>query len=112
MILSPIALALAHLLSPSAQSEAAAAPAAPTAVDSHSARLQRARALASAGEREQALALYSQMLDESPRDVDARLARGRTYAWMHHWPEAEADLRGSVEQSPDYADAWSALGDM
>lgn len=112
MILSPIALALGHLLSPSAQSEAAAAPPAPAATDSQAQRLQQARALASAGEREQALALYSQMLEDSPRNVDARLARGRTYAWMDRWPEAEADLRGAVEQSPDYADAWSALGDM
>ena len=116
MILSPISLSLAHLLSLSSAPppEPASTPTVVTAVPelSQSQRLQQARALASAGEREQALAIYDQVLAESPDNVDARLARGRTYAWMDRWQEAEADLRATVEQSPTYADAWSALGDM
>jgi YaiO family outer membrane protein len=31
---------------------------------------------------------------------------------MKRWPEAEADLTAVTTAKPDYADAWSALGDM
>ncbi len=118
MILSPITLALAQILSLSAAPQTEPEPGSTTSTaaspepSSQSERLQQARALVSAGEREQALRVYGELLDESPRNVDARLARGRTYAWMDRWQEAEADLRAVVQQSPEYADAWSALGDM
>lgn len=77
--------------------------------------LQRARALATSGDpaqREQALAIYAAMLERSPDNSDVLLARGRTYAWMGRYADAEADLRGVTARKPDYADAWSALGDM
>lgn len=122
MILSPIALSLVQALALSSVPPAAAEPASASisaqdvvsapAASSQTQQLQQARALASAGNREEALRIYNQMLEQSPGNSDARLARGRMYAWMDRWQEAEADLRAVVEQSPNYADAWSALGDM
>ena len=118
MILTPITLSLAQLLALSTAPPAEAGPGSAPAVvaapaePSQTQQLQRARALASAGDREEALRIYSQVLEQSPGNFDARLARGRTYAWMDRWQEAEADLRAVVEHSPNHADAWSALGDM
>lgn len=119
MILSPIALSLAQLLALSSV-QLAAEPASPSTQDlivaqsepSDAQLLRQARALAVAGNREDALRIYSRMLERSPGNSDARLARGRTFAWMERWQEAEDDLRAVVEQSPGYADAWSALGDL
>lgn len=72
----------------------------------------RARELASNGRREEAIALYTALLAQSPTNTDVLLARGRTFAWMKRWPEAETDLVAVTTAKPDYADAWSALGDM
>jgi YaiO family outer membrane protein len=58
------------------------------------------------------LALYDAMLAASPGNSDVLLARGRTYAWAGRYAEAEADLRAVTTAKPDYADAWSALGDL
>lgn len=83
--------------------------------DSYDAQLQRARALATSGDqaqREQAIALYAQMLERSPGNSDVLLGRGRTFAWMGRYPESEADLTAVTTRAPEYADAWSALGDM
>ena len=80
--------------------------------ESYDQQFARARGLATSGQREQAIALYSVMLQQSPGNTDVRLARGRTYAWMERWPEAEADLVTVTTAKPGYADAWSALGDM
>jgi YaiO family outer membrane protein len=93
----------------------AAAQSAPAAADGYVARLEQARALATSGDpaqREQALALYAAMLADSPGNSDVLLARGRTFAWMQRYAEAESDLRAVTGARPDYADAWSALGDM
>lgn len=73
---------------------------------------QRARALAASDQREEAIRLYGELLARDPENADARLARGRTHAWMDQWVEAEADLTAVTAASPLYADAWSALGDM
>lgn len=81
----------------------------------HEARLQQARDLATSGDpaqREQAIRLYGAMLQASPGNSDVLLARGRTYAWMGRYAEAEADLLAVTARKPDYADAWSALGDL
>lgn len=85
------------------------------AVEGHEAKLLRARGLATSGDpaqREQALVLYGEMLQASPDNSDVLLARGRTYAWMGRYAEAETDLRAVVDGKPGYADGWSALGDM
>ena len=100
--------------------QADASPATPAlpqdaAEEGYEARLQRARDLATAGDpalREQAIALYREMLQASPGNSDVLLARGRTYAWAGRHAEAEADLRAVATAKPDYADAWSALGDL
>ena len=71
-----------------------------------------ARDLALKGQREMAIAAYSELLAVSPGNADVLLGRGRVYAWMGNWPAAEADLTAATAAAPTYADAWSALGDM
>lgn len=80
--------------------------------ESYEQQFTRARELATNGRREEAIALYTAMLAQSPTNTDVLLARGRTFAWMERWPEAEADLVAATTAKPDYADAWSGLGDM
>ena len=79
---------------------------------SYDQQFAHARELATNGRREEAVALYTAMLAQSPTNTDLLLARGRTQSWMKRWPEAEADLTAVTTAKPDYADAWSALGDM
>lgn len=76
------------------------------------AAFQAARSLALAGQREAALAAYGVLLARSPGNADVLLGRGRVYAWMGRWPEAEADLNAATTTAPGYADAWSGLGDL
>lgn len=75
-------------------------------------RFQAARELAISGQREQAIAAYSALLEASPGNADVLVGRGRVRAWMGHWSQAETDLLAATASSPGYADAWSALGDM
>ena len=75
-------------------------------------QFQAARTLATSDQREAALRAYDALLSRSPGNADVLLGRGRLYAWMGKWPEAEADLGAVTASSPTYADAWSALGDM
>ncbi|MGJ7917086.1 YaiO family outer membrane beta-barrel protein [Massilia sp. LXY-6] len=70
----------------------------------------KARALASGGQPELALAAYSALLTCSPGNADVLLSRGIVHARLGRWREAEADLGAAVKASPDYADAWEALG--
>jgi YaiO family outer membrane protein len=71
-----------------------------------------ARELALKGQRDAAIAAYSELLAVSPGNADVLLGRGRVYAWMGSWAAAEADLTAATAAAPTYADAWSALGDM
>ena len=75
-------------------------------------RFLAARELALKGQRDAAIAAYSELLALSPGNADVLLGRGRVYAWMGNWPAAEADLVAATSAAPTYADAWSALGDM
>ena len=75
-------------------------------------QFQSARGLAIAGQRESAITAYTALLQRSPGNADVLLGRGRLYSWMGRWSEAEADLRAATVAAPDYADAWSALGDL
>jgi len=70
-----------------------------------------ARKLALSGQRDAAIAAYSELLAVSPANADVLLGRGRVHAWMGNWPAAEADLTAATAAAPTYADAWSALGD-
>jgi YaiO family outer membrane protein len=104
-----LVLACAVAMAPVAMAQDTATAA---AGESYDQQFARARDLANNGQREQAIALYTAMLQQTPTNTDVLLARGRTYAWMERWPEAEADLVAVTTAKPDYADAWSALGDM
>lgn len=102
-----LVLACAAAMAPAALAQDAAADA-----GSYEQQFVRARELASNGQRDEAIALYSAMLQQSPGNTDLLIARGRTYSWMKRWAEAEGDLLAATSAKPDYADAWSALGDM
>ena len=75
-------------------------------------QFQTARGLAIAGQRDAAITAYSELLQRSPGNADVLLGRGRVYSWMGKWSEAEADLSAATVAAPNYADAWSALGDL
>jgi YaiO family outer membrane protein len=75
-------------------------------------QFQTARGLAIAGQRDAAVAAYTELLQRSPGNADVLLGRGRLYSWMDRWGEAEADLSAATVAAPNYADAWSALGDL
>ena len=115
LILSAMLEAAAVVGAGAGASAPVAVPQEVAAAESYEAQLQRGRTLAISGDpaqREQALALYAAMLERSPGNSDVLLARGRLFAWMRRYPEAEADLKAVVERKPAYGDAWSALGDM
>lgn len=80
--------------------------------DALTVQLREVQQMATSGQRPQALERYTALLAEHPGNGDLLLARGRTYAWDGQYAAAEADLQTVVRNSPDYADAWSALGDM
>jgi YaiO family outer membrane protein len=111
LLAQAVSLASAVAAAPAAFAQPADPSAVPVA-ESYEQQFVHARDLATSGRREEAIALYSAMLERSPGNSDILLGRGRTYAWMDRWPEAEADLLAVTAKSPDYADAWSALGDM
>jgi YaiO family outer membrane protein len=72
----------------------------------------RARALANGGQPELALAAYTALLARSPGNADVLLGRGIVHARLARREEAAADLGAAAGAAPDYADVWSALGDM
>lgn len=92
-----------------------AAPPQQAVEEGYEAKLQRARSMATSGDeaqRAQALQLYAEMLEKAPGNSDVLLARGRLNAWMRNYPAAETDLLSVTHAKPEYADAWSALGDL
>lgn len=95
--------------------DAAAAPAATgvaASPESFDQQIRAARALATSGQRDEAISAYTALLQRSPGNADVLLGRGQVYSWMQQWPEAEADLLAATSRSPNYADVWSALGDV
>lgn len=79
---------------------------------SRDARFGLARAQAYGGKFRESLALHDQILKENPKDVEARLSRGRVRAWSGDFVKAEEDLKESLQAQPENADGWSALGDL
>lgn len=73
---------------------------------------QLARAKALAGRHEEAVALYTHLLNLYPQDLDALLGRGQVYSWMQHFDAAEKDLKTVLSQAPSYTDAWLALSNV
>lgn len=93
--------------------QAAADPTAPSErAPSFDEQFQAARKLALAGQRDEAIRAYSDLLLRSPGNADVLLGRGQVYSWMGSWPQAEADLLAATAASPRYAGAWTALGNM
>lgn len=79
---------------------------------SYAAKFQLARLLSFSGQRAEAIRLYTELLSTRPTNTDLLLGRGRTYAWEGRWSESEVDLRAVTSLSPQYGDAWAALGDL
>lgn len=75
-------------------------------------RIERAGALYKSGQHDEAIKIYSGLIEENPNDLDSRVARGRLYAWKGIYPQAEQDLLFVLAASPKYGDAWSALLDV
>lgn len=85
---------------------------APAAGATFDAAYAGARALADGGQPELALAAYDALLVRSPGNVDVLLERGIVHGRLGHWALARADLAAVVQAAPEYADAWSALGNV
>jgi YaiO family outer membrane protein len=71
--------------------------------------LAKARALATSNHRREALEMLSSHLNESPRDVDARLLYGLVLSWEGRWGDAREALQQVLDQTPGYIDAAIAL---
>jgi YaiO family outer membrane protein len=71
--------------------------------------LTNARALATSGHRDEALSMLQAHLEESPRDVDARLLYGLVLSWEGRYDEARPALQQVLTQAPEYTDARVAL---
>ena len=122
--MKPLILLLAHIaLAPAAgsalaQTDSDGAPANAATAGlvarpiSYDQQYEEARTLANSGQEKEAIQAYSDLLILSPGNADVLLGRGQVYARMNRWPEAEADLLAVTAASPNYADAWSALGNM
>jgi YaiO family outer membrane protein len=68
-----------------------------------------AREAATAGRRPEALAALESHLEETPRDVDARLLYGVILSWERRYEEARRELQAVLAQAPAYIDARVAL---
>lgn len=71
--------------------------------------LARARQAATSGRADEALSMLEERLNESPRDVDARLLYGLVLSWEGRYDEARPVLQQVLEQTPTYTDARVAL---
>jgi YaiO family outer membrane protein len=72
----------------------------------------RARALAAAGERGEALRLLETRLAERPDDNDARTLYGTVLSWDGDYARARTELQRVLEADPDNADARAALANV
>lgn len=84
----------------------------PAAAPGFEHQFDNARALVAQGQLGMALAAYDALLVQSPGNVDVLLARGIVYGRLESWDKAEADLNAAAAAAPDYADVWSALGNV
>lgn len=75
-------------------------------------RRAEARSAAIAGHRTEAVAMLEALLQESPRDVDARLLLGVVLSWDGRYDDAGRELRQVLDQSPTYNDARVALANV
>lgn len=78
----------------------------------YSNRLKIARKLAHGGHRELSITLYSEFLADYPGDPDGRLGRGLVLSWEGQYDQAVRDFKIVLDNHPDYAGAWRALGNV
>lgn len=78
----------------------------------YEARYGLARALAFAGEYEEALQIYSAILADFPGDPDSLFGRGQVYGWLKRFDLAAADLQALLAKKPDYREAWGVLANI
>jgi YaiO family outer membrane protein len=71
--------------------------------------LEKAREAATSGRPAEALTLLEARLEQTPRDVDARLLYGLVLSWEGRYDEARSALRQVLAQTPEYTDARVAL---
>lgn len=71
-----------------------------------------ARSAAIDGRRNEAVQMLEGLLEDSPRDADARLLLGVVLSWDGKYTDAERELRRVLEQSPTYNDARVALANV
>jgi len=74
--------------------------------------LKEARAAATSGRRDEALAMLDARLAAAPRDVDARLLYGLVLSWAGRYDEARRQLEQVLTQAPAYTDARVALANV
>ena len=72
----------------------------------------QARSAAIAGRRTEAVTMLERLLQESPRDADARLLLGVILSWDGRYDDADQQLRRVLDQSPSYNDARVALANV
>ena len=81
----------------------------PTPVAAQDDVLVKAREAATSGRRADALAMLEAHLEQTPRDVDARLLYGLVLSWEGRYDEARPVLQQVLAQAPAYTDARVAL---
>lgn len=84
----------------------------PSGPVSYDSQYEKARALASAGQHELAIAAYTALLAQSPNSADVLLGRGLSHARLQRYADAERDLKAAAVAAPAYADVWSSLGNV
>ena len=79
---------------------------------SHAQDAETAKQLLQAGQINEAIAAYTQLLKSSPRNSDFLLLRGLAYSRAKQWDLATQDLKEASIVSPNYIDVWTALGNV
>lgn len=74
--------------------------------------LEQGRRLMQEGHSAEAIEVFTGLLRASPADSDALLLRGLAYSRSKQWTLAVQDLESATVVSPNYADVWSALGNV
>lgn len=74
--------------------------------------LEQGRRWMQEGKSAEAIALFTGLLRASPTNSDALLLRGLAYSRSGQWALAVQDLEAATTTSPNYADVWSALGNV